>query len=281
MPPISNRTLALVYIAAALSGQVIYPSSPQLGVGLLGVALAALLMERWWYLIPLRTNWLSIVLLSLLGLAYLSDPRGWFFLAGGVIMLGTGLRADALHRKFYAAMAAQHAALEAQRAENTEEQPESDTLTEPETEPEQVALLPTRPAPPPPNLIPGLLFGLIAATAGALLWYSFVTWSRWQLDLLSWGLGFLVARAVVRGAGGSSRALQIGAGVLSGLGTLGAKYMMLRDLIPGAPSEAVKAAAIFMAAIKQPGTILSVWDLLFLIVAIWAGYTFAGRSDRE
>lgn len=125
MFPRNHRTLTWGFVVTALLGQAALSTSPRAGIGLFGVALALLLMERWWYLTPLRASYLSLALFGALGLAYVREPRGWFFLAGAVIVLGTGLRAEVLHRQFMAALTAQQRAMAAAReaAQSEHEEP--------------------------------------------------------------------------------------------------------------------------------------------------------------
>lgn len=53
-----------------------------------------------------------------------------------------------------------------------------------------------------PNLLGALAFGLGAAVLSALLWYGIVVLTNYQLGIVAIAVGWLVAQAVMRGAGG-------------------------------------------------------------------------------
>ena len=52
-----------------------------------------------------------------------------------------------------------------------------------------------------PHLVGALAFGLGAATLSALLWYGIVVLTNYQLGIVAIAVGWLVAQAVMRGAG--------------------------------------------------------------------------------
>jgi len=52
-----------------------------------------------------------------------------------------------------------------------------------------------------PELLHGLLLGLILGFLGATLWFVILAATGWELGILSLGLGFLVGWGVMRGAG--------------------------------------------------------------------------------
>lgn len=52
-----------------------------------------------------------------------------------------------------------------------------------------------------PNLLVALLLGLLAALGSSLIWYGLVAVTGYQLGIIAIGVGWLVAQAVVIGAG--------------------------------------------------------------------------------
>jgi len=52
-----------------------------------------------------------------------------------------------------------------------------------------------------PNLVGALAFGLGAAALSAILWYGIVVLTNYQLGIVAIAVGWLVAQAVMRGAG--------------------------------------------------------------------------------
>ena len=99
MPLLGRLPLLICTACAALIGERLLAIAPPAGIALLGLALAALLLERWWYPSTLRECWPCLVLTVLVGAAAIHGPLGWFFLAAAAIITGTALRARAIDRR--------------------------------------------------------------------------------------------------------------------------------------------------------------------------------------
>lgn len=93
---ISHRLLTWITIGAAVVGQMTLDLYPQPAVLILGIALAAALIDGWYYLQPIGPRWWFPVLLGVLGLTMWQDAGGWFLIAWALIEVGTGLRATQL-----------------------------------------------------------------------------------------------------------------------------------------------------------------------------------------
>lgn len=109
MPPISQRNLIWIELGSAVIGQFMLNSSRTIGIAILGITLAAALVNGWWYLRPIGGNWWWPALLLFLGGSQWQEPRGWFFITWAVIDLGTGLRARAMILRYLQHKAAEEA----------------------------------------------------------------------------------------------------------------------------------------------------------------------------
>jgi hypothetical protein len=89
-----------------------------------------------------------------------------------------------------------------------------------------------------PNLVFALLAGLGAALISGLVWYAAVAITNWQLGILAVGVGWLVAQAVMLGAGrkrGSS--LQVISVAITLVTMILSEYFIVRHFVVEALTE--------------------------------------------
>jgi hypothetical protein len=287
LPPISRKTLVQVNLVTALLGQWLLDSTPQVAILILGICLLSALLDGWWFLTPLRSRWWYYALITLLGLAFWSEPRGWFFLAWAAIDIGTGLRAESIVRRHFARIKAEKDRLDrlGELGFGSDPAPEEDPPAE------EGAPAPTVPAPPQPPLPAwrypvALLCGLTGAWIGAWLYFLLFRMLSFQVDMMSIGIGYVAGKAVLVGAGDRSPfAIRALAAVLGGLGVLYARYLIIRSLaftaatLPTTAWEQVRAVGAL--ALADPGKLLGIFLIIFLAVGGWAGWHFSKAPTQR
>lgn len=278
-----RRLLVYGGTVAALAGQVMLAKSPTPGILLLGLALAAALIELWLYPRTLKTNALGIIFGLFIGLTMWQEPRGWFFLALAAIFAGTSLRTRPVEVGPIPVTAEPVRFQAPDEAAATAETVRSGLSLEsslPWGE-EQVVQ--------PPRYLMGALWGLGAAVAGAVAWFLITDITGWELGLVAWAVGHIVGVAVLKGAGHRSDGkLQIMAACLGGLGILGGYYLMVRDLfVTYMADKGMEALSEFQLlqvvprfVIKEPG-IIGAFGLLFIVIGIYDAYRAAGRGQAQ
>jgi len=256
-----ERPLLLIDLACAVAGQVLLSRTPTLAIILLGISLTCTLLYGWIRPRPLRIMWSGIAMAGIIGLAYWREPRGWFFLASALILVGTGMRAQP--------------AQETDPYHSPSEAPGTTELSAPEG-----AAPPTEPE---PRYLTGLLAGLAAAVGGAVIWAFLTITTGWQIGFVAWIIGRGVGMACVKGAGNrGSNKLQIMAAVLGGLGILGGEYLIIRDAVVGFfASEGIAgvpewetARLVFLLVIEEPG-IIGAFGLVFIAIGIFDAWRAA------
>lgn len=283
MPLPGRRPLVITMIGAALLGQILLRQSTTAGIVILGLSLAALLVERWCYPVPFQATWLSILLLSLFSYMYIREPLGWFFLAALAIILGTSLRAHLIYRRlqaFYAEAVRRHQAEVAAVAElggtgHGTPKPTHETTVD-------LGNLDTAAAGSRPVYWRAVLFGLIAAVVGALGWLIAYRLTGWQVDIVSWLFGMLIGRAVLGGAGDrSSTYLQLYAALLGGLAMLSGHFLVLREALVQRSIPLAHGTTYFehftSLLVNAPIKLIGIWGLVFIAVGIFSAWHSAGE----
>jgi hypothetical protein len=260
---LARRAIVMGGLMSAIIGQLFLQSNPTLAILLLGISVLSVLVNYWEHPRPLARVAFSLGITTLIGLVYWREPRGWYFLVLAVILAAQSLR--------------------------YEPEPSPDgSAPAPIIDESAVALEPAfgETAPlaekPQPNYRLGGLFGFLAATVGALLWFIFYKLTDWQLGLLAWAIGHMTARAVVRGAGGrSDRKLQTVAAILGGFGILGGYYLMFRDMVITANgvqtmSEFKTFTFVISVVVKHPD-VVGLWSVVFIAIGIYDAWKAAAR----
>jgi hypothetical protein len=86
-----------------------------------------------------------------------------------------------------------------------------------------------------PNLVGAALLGALAALAGSIAWYGFRLIIDREYFILAIGIGWLVGKAVVLGAGNKrGQGLQIAAGALAFIGIVGGRYLSVNHFLSAA-----------------------------------------------
>jgi len=283
MPPVSHATLRNVSFGAALIGQWTLGSSPQLGVMICGVSLVASLLDGWWYLQPLGKTWWYPALFGLIGLTMWDEPRGWFFFAWAAVDIGTGLRARSIFRRWQrereAALAEERERAQRLAALGYEVASAAEATGDDEAGEQAGEVVEAAPVPPPIaawRYPLAIVFGLVAAWLGAWGTRIFGVITGWQLDLLALGIGYLVGKAIIIGAGDrSSKGLQFVSAALSVVGVLYGRYLLLSYLVFDKRGLEPEPLLLLAAMVADPGKLLGIWMVLFVAVGAWNGWHYA------
>ncbi len=126
------------------------------------------------------------------------------------------------------------------------------------------------------NMPRAALYGAVAAVAGAGVWYGLVLATDYKLGLVAIGLGWLVGKGVVWGAGNKRGAsLQLLGGGLALAGLLLGEYLIVNHFV----RQAVEGFEGWLA----PGAFLEIYprmlaegnwflDVVFYLIALYEGY---------
>ncbi|HWI65203.1 MAG TPA: hypothetical protein VNT75_25515 [Symbiobacteriaceae bacterium] len=271
MPPISHRLLYWSTMATALAGQFLLDTNPKPAILLCGIALVLALLDGWWYLAPIGSNWWYTALFGVLGLTMWQEPRGWFFMAWAAVIIGTGLRAQTIYRRFTQVMDAERARV--QRLEELGFEPDSPFAGVRPVEPPPAVKVPPVPLWRYPL---ALVLGVAAAWFGAWCTRVFFLVTGIQLDLLAYFIGYLVGKAVAAGAGERSNRLLQGLAALCGaLGVLYGRYLLLRWVLFDGPRRPVSHVQLFEFVRLNPGKTLGMWLVVFVALGAWTGWRYA------
>jgi len=124
------------------------------------------------------------------------------------------------------------------------------------------------------NLQGGILLGALGAALGALGWYALVLFTNTKFGIAAVGVGWLVGRAVLLGAGNKKGgALEVAAAALALVGLIGGEYLIInhaaRDSIEGFSGwlNANQFLTIYgQVMVKGNG----LWDAFFSVLAVMA-----------
>jgi signal peptidase I len=124
-------------------------------------------------------------------------------------------------------------------------------------------------APEPPLALP-LLAGLAASVAGGLAWGFLVDWTDYEIGIAAWGVGALVAYAMLLAAGGrKATKLQAAAVVLALLGVLLGKYLafafVVQQSLPAVGVLSGEMLSFFREALSD---VFGLFDLLWIGFAV-------------
>lgn len=141
-----------------------------------------------------------------------------------------------------------------------------------------------------PNLLLGVVGGLLAALAGGIIWGLVVIESGYELGFAAWGIGALAGFAVVYLARGSNAQLQIVAVLAAVLGILIGKYitfvhairLAFTKLNPGFPQVyGYLDSESFRLFRQHPRVVFHAFDLIWVVLAIASAWRIAERTKQR
>lgn len=137
-----------------------------------------------------------------------------------------------------------------------------------------------------PNLLMGLIGGVIAMLVGAIIWGAVTYFTKYQIGWMAIGVGFLVGFSVKLLGKGKSMIFGISAAVLSLLGCVLGNLLVYSGII--AREEGVSFLEVFFVLLLTPAAALEVFtiafdfmDILFYAIAAYVGFSTAVDLKRN
>jgi|RhiMetdeSRZDD1v2_1073273.scaffolds.fasta_scaffold00238_31 hypothetical protein len=137
-----------------------------------------------------------------------------------------------------------------------------------------------------PNLLMGLIGGVIAMLVGAIAWSAVTYFTEYQIGWMSIGVGFLVGVAIRYFGKGKTVIFGIAGAVLALIGCLLGNLMFYSGII--AREESVSFLNVFFLLLFNPAAAIEVFtlafefmDILFYALAAYAGFSAATDMKRN
>lgn len=129
--------------------------------------------------------------------------------------------------------------------------------------------------------------GVVAAIVGGVLWGLIVKWSDYEVGIVAWGIGFVVATAILlatRGAKG--RPLQVVAVVCALLGILLGKYLGYALIVQEEASSFGESIGLFSGDMvsffrEDLGNVFGLFDLLWVGLAVFTAWRTLEPDEPE
>ena len=136
-----------------------------------------------------------------------------------------------------------------------------------------------------PNLLMGLIGGVVAMLVGAIVWGAVTYFTEYQIGWLAIGIGFLVGVAIRFFGKGKSITFGILGAVLSLIGCVLGNLLVYSGFI--AREEGVPFLEILLFLVSTPAALIEVYtiafdfmDLLFYALAAYVGFSAAMDIKR-
>lgn len=137
-----------------------------------------------------------------------------------------------------------------------------------------------------PNLVMGLIGGLIAMLVSAIIWGAVTYFTEYQIGWMAIGVGFLVGVAVKFFGRGKSAAFGISGAVLALIGCVLGNLLFYSGII--AREESVAFLEVFFFFLLSPAAAIELFalafdfmDILFYALAAYAGFSTAMDIKRN
>jgi|SRR5215211_2963570 len=137
-----------------------------------------------------------------------------------------------------------------------------------------------------PNLLMGLIGGVIAMLVGAIAWGAISYFTEYQIGWMSVGVGFLVGVAIRFFGKGKTIVFGISGAILALIGCLLGNLIFYSGII--AHEEGVSFLNVFFLLLLNPAAAIEVFtlafdfmDILFYALAAYAGFSTAMDIKRN
>jgi hypothetical protein len=137
-----------------------------------------------------------------------------------------------------------------------------------------------------PNLLMGLIGGVIAMLVGAIVWGAVTYFTEYQIGWMAIGVGFLVGVAIKFFGRGKSMIFGISGALLALIGCVLGNLMFYSGII--AREEGVSFLNIFFLLLLSPAAAIEVFsiafdfmDILFYALAAYVGFSTAMSIKRS
>lgn len=131
-----------------------------------------------------------------------------------------------------------------------------------------------------PNLLMGLIGGVIAMLIGAIVWGAITYFTEYQIGWMAIGVGFLVGVAIKFFGRGKTIAFGISGAVLALIGCILGNLIFYAGII--AREEGASFMEVFLFFLMSPAATIEVFtfafsfmDILFYALAAYAGFSTA------
>lgn len=131
-----------------------------------------------------------------------------------------------------------------------------------------------------PNLLMGLIGGVIAMLVGAIVWGAITYFTEYQIGWMAIGVGFLVGVAIKFFGRGKTITFGISGAVLALIGCLLGNLIFYAGII--AREEGASFVEVFLFFLMSPAAAIEVFtfafsfmDILFYALAAYAGFSTA------
>lgn len=136
-----------------------------------------------------------------------------------------------------------------------------------------------------PNLLMGLMGGVLAMLVGAIVWGAITYFTQYQIGWIAIGIGFLVGFAIKTFGNGKTMIFGISGAVLALIGCLLGNLMFYSGVI--AREEGVSFLNVFFYLLSNPAAAMEIFtiffdfmDLVFYALAAYAGFSTAMDIKR-
>lgn len=137
-----------------------------------------------------------------------------------------------------------------------------------------------------PNLLMGLIGGVIAMLVGAIVWGAITYFTQYQIGWMSIGVGFLVGVAIRFFGQGKTLIFGVSAAALALIGCLLGNLIFYSGII--AQEESASFLEVFFFLLLSPAAAVEIFtiafdfmDILFYALAAYAGFSAAMDSKRN
>jgi hypothetical protein len=132
----------------------------------------------------------------------------------------------------------------------------------------------------------GVLFAAVAGVVGALVWYGIVAVTDMKLGLVAIGVGWLVGRGAVMGAGAGGKQLAAVSLVIAVLAMVLGEYLMVNHAVHA--YFAKEQPDVVLPALLSPARLLPVYagsfgplDLVFYAIGAWEAFRFPAKAQTR
>lgn len=137
-----------------------------------------------------------------------------------------------------------------------------------------------------PNLLMGLIGGVIAMLVGAIVWGAVTYFTEYQIGWMAIGVGFLVGVAIKFFGRGKTPMFGISGAVLALIGCLLGNLIFYAGII--AREESASFLEVFFFLVLSPAAAMEIFmvafdfmDILFYALAAYAGFNTAMDIKRN
>jgi len=134
--------------------------------------------------------------------------------------------------------------------------------------------------------VKGVLFAAAAGVVSALVWYGVVALTDMKVGLVAIGVGWLVGRGAVMGAGIGSKRLAVASLVIAVMAMALGEYLMVNHSVHAYFAKEQPDAVL--PALLSPAKLLPIYvasfgslDILFYAIGAWEAFRFPARVSKR